>query len=33
MVPVFSYGPNSELFSGIYDNTSIFDKMLKTIGN
>ena len=33
MVPVFSYGPNSELFSGIYDNTSIFDKMLKTIEN
>ena len=33
MVPVFSYGPSSELFSGIYDNTSIFYKMLKTIEN
>lgn len=31
MVPVFSYGPNSELFSGIYENTAIFDKMLETI--
>ena len=33
MVPVFSYGPNSELFSGIYENTAIFDKMLKAIEN
>ena len=33
MVPVFSYGPNSELFSGIYDNTSIFDKMLEIVKN
>lgn len=31
MVPVFSYGPGSEYFSGIYENTAIFDKMLKTI--
>jgi alkaline phosphatase len=28
MVPVFSYGPNSVLFAGIYENTAIFDKML-----
>lgn len=31
MVPVFSYGPNSELFAGIYENTAIFDKMLITL--
>jgi len=31
MVPVFSYGPNSKLFSGIYENTAIFDKMLEAI--
>ena len=27
MVPVFSYGPQSELFTGIYENTAIFEKM------
>jgi alkaline phosphatase len=26
MVPVFAYGPGSELFSGIYENTEIFQK-------
>jgi alkaline phosphatase len=31
MVPVFSYGPNSKLFSGIYENTAIFDKMFEAI--
>ena len=31
MVPVFSYGPYSNLFRGIYDNTAIFDKMLTAI--
>ena len=31
MVPVFSYGPNSDLFAGIYENTAIFDKMLITL--
>jgi len=31
MVPVFSYGPDSEKFSGIYENTSIFQKMLESI--
>ena len=31
MVPVFSYGPNSKLFSGIYENTAIFDKMRKAV--
>lgn len=27
MVPVFAYGPGSELFHGIYDNTKIFEKI------
>ena len=31
MVPVFTKGPSSEIFSGIYDNTSIFKKMLKVV--
>ena len=29
MVPVFAFGPKAELFSGIYENTEIFYKMLK----
>ncbi|BDD02602.1 alkaline phosphatase [Aureibacter tunicatorum] len=29
MVPVFAVGPQAELFSGIYENTAIFDKMMK----
>ena len=33
MVPVLAYGPKSELFSGIYDNTEIFFKMMKALGN
>ena len=31
MVPVFSYGPYSELFKGLYENTAIFDKMLSAV--
>ena len=31
MVPVFSFGPSSEKFSGIYENTAIFDKMLQVL--
>lgn len=31
MVPVFSYGPHSNLFSGIYENTAIFDKMKQAV--
>ena len=27
MIPVFAYGPGSELFSGIYENTAIYHKM------
>ncbi|NND63953.1 MAG: alkaline phosphatase [Flavobacteriaceae bacterium] len=31
MVPVFSYGPGSETFGGIYENTEIYHKMKKLI--
>lgn len=29
MVPVFVYGPGAENFGGIYQNTEVFDKMMK----
>ncbi len=32
MVPVFAYGPGSEKFSGIYENTEIFFKMVEAFG-
>jgi alkaline phosphatase len=32
MVPVFAYGPGAEAFSGIYQNTAIFDKMMELYG-
>jgi alkaline phosphatase len=32
MVPVFAFGPGAELFTGIYQNTDIFKKMLKSFG-
>lgn len=32
MIPVFSYGPGSEKFSGIYHNYTIFDKMMAAYG-
>lgn len=28
MVPVFAYGPGAEAFSGVYENTAIFDKLV-----
>lgn len=31
MVPVFAYGPGSEIFSGLYDNTEIYRKMVKAL--
>lgn len=31
MVPVYSYGPGSQEFGGIYENTSIFDKIKKLL--
>lgn len=32
LIPVFAYGPGSENFKGIYQNTEIFNKMLKSYG-
>ena len=32
MVPVFAYGPGAEQFSGIYENTEIFNKMMTALG-
>ena len=32
MVPVFAYGPMSEKFAGIYDNTDIYSKMKAAFG-
>lgn len=32
MIPVFAYGPQAELFSGIYDNTEIYHKMRQAMG-
>lgn len=31
MVPVFSYGPRSKYFNGVYENTQIFDKILQVM--
>jgi alkaline phosphatase len=31
MVPVLAYGPQQELFSGIYQNNEIHQKMLRAI--
>ncbi|MFO7933106.1 MAG: alkaline phosphatase [Bacteroidales bacterium] len=32
LVPVFAYGPGSDLFGGIYQHTKIFHKMVRSIG-
>jgi len=32
MVPVFAYGPGAEEFGGIYENTEVFEKMMKAFG-
>jgi alkaline phosphatase len=32
MVPVFAFGPGAEDFIGIYENTQIFEKMMKAFG-
>jgi len=32
MVPVFAYGPQAELFGGIYENTEIYNKMREAFG-
>jgi alkaline phosphatase len=31
LIPVFAYGPGASAFSGIYENTAIFDKMRKAL--
>ncbi|PZR20650.1 MAG: alkaline phosphatase [Flavobacterium psychrophilum] len=31
LIPVFAYGPHSEMFSGVYENTEIFDKILSIL--
>ncbi|WP_235290786.1 alkaline phosphatase [Portibacter lacus] len=31
MIPVFAYGPGSESFAGIYENTAIYDKMMAAL--
>jgi len=31
LIPVFAYGPGEKLFSGIYENTAIYDKMKKLL--
>jgi len=32
MVPVFAFGPGAEKFTGIYDNTELFKKLLSSFG-
>lgn len=32
MIPVFAYGPGAEAFSGIYENTAIYNKMRNAYG-
>ncbi len=32
MIPVFAYGPQAQLFGGIYDNTAIYYKMREAMG-
>ncbi|WP_235297284.1 alkaline phosphatase [Portibacter marinus] len=31
MIPVFAYGPGSEAFAGIYENTAIYHKMMEAL--
>ena len=32
LIPVFAFGPGAEKFSGIYENTAIYDKIKKALG-
>ncbi|HMN89628.1 MAG TPA: alkaline phosphatase [Saprospiraceae bacterium] len=32
LIPVFAYGPGAELFSGVYENTAIYNKMRLALG-
>lgn len=31
MVPVFAYGPQSDLFTGVYENNALFEKILQVL--
>jgi alkaline phosphatase len=31
-VPVFAYGPGAQLFTGVYENTAVFYKILEALG-
>lgn len=31
-VPVFAYGPQSDLFAGVYENTALFNKIMQALG-
>jgi alkaline phosphatase len=31
MIPVLAFGPGAEAFSGFYENTAIFDKMMNAL--
>jgi len=31
-VPVFAYGPGAQLFTGVYENTAVFDKIMTAFG-
>lgn len=33
MIPVFAYGPGAAIFSGIYENTEIFHKLMALLGD
>lgn len=33
LIPVFAFGPGSDEFGGIYENTAIFNKILKFLDN
>ncbi|WP_299530171.1 alkaline phosphatase [Ulvibacterium sp.] len=32
MVPIFAYGPHSQEFQGVYENTEVYDKIIKVLG-
>ncbi|MEM0578243.1 alkaline phosphatase [Flavobacterium polysaccharolyticum] len=32
MIPVFAYGPQSQLFTGVYENNEIYSKIIKALG-
>lgn len=32
MLPVFTYGPHADKFTGVYPNTQIFERILKSVG-